>query len=138
MKIALFVFLIFLPALSSACSCAPFSILNAVTKSEAVFIATVTKTEILTQKDVDFKLEFYDRIQKAEYKINHLIKGPADRKGYVFTTDPDQPSCSVRFVKGERYIIYLKENKFVTYCGGTKHMSRILDEERRMVGDKPF
>ena len=138
MKYLWFTILMSFSPLTLACSCAEWSMLDAVTNSRAIFIGKINRLEKMESESYVKPYNFFAKLIKVSYTVSQIVKGPIPRNGVMYTLDPSSIPCSVGFIEGQRYFIYLSDDNLVTYCGGTKHMSRILDEERRMVGDKAF
>jgi len=92
---------------SFACSCSEWSMVDAVTNSKAIFIAKITKSQYANSEPFDGAFKHHGKIIEANYIVTHTVKGPTERKGVIYTTDPNEASCSVGFSEGERYFIYL-------------------------------
>lgn len=138
MRTLIFTLLMMFAPPTLACSCAQWSMLDAITDSKAIFIAKIIKSNYAKTEPFEGAFEHFGKLIEAKYKVTHVVKGPVEKQGVMFSTGPQEAACSVGFIEGERYFVYLNESRLITYCNGTKHISRIIDEERRMIGDRPF
>mgnify|MGYP000635348430 CR=1 FL=1 len=121
------------------CSCVRTTLNDDISKSEFIFIARIVSLDTLeTPTELGGIVFPGEKLVGVRYSVTHQVKGNVENNGQIFTRALSAGNCSYDFKVGQRYMIYIKSDKFVSLCGATKHVSNISDEERRMIGDKPF
>lgn len=117
-KTALLAACVFFTGNVMACSCIDNPIERLYALADSVFVAKLTKAELIDSSD-----RGEDFATKGHYEVVELFKGSPPRHGPLFDAELQSGNCSVGLLVGAQYVFFADENMKINQCNGTRQLN---------------